>query len=99
MNNTTKTPHELLTKQLVSSVKLNSKVRQLLQRRLESINREMNSPNIPDARWARLSSELVSILESNSAIIAKTAGLLVPQKTKPTPEPSSTHQDVLEELI
>lgn len=93
------TTHELLTKELISSLKINARIRRLLNRRLDQVSKQLRTPTLNDARIPRLVEELISILDACGSTTDKTSKILLGPRATPAPEPAPTNEQVLEELM
>lgn len=96
---TKRTPQDLLTTELTSSLKLNARVRRLLNRRLDYVSKQLKTPTLNEAKMPKLVKELIDILEACGATTDRTSKLLLGPRSSPMVQPNLTGEEVLEELI
>lgn len=93
------TPLDLLTKELTSSLKINSRIRRLLNKRLDYVSKQLKTPTLNEDKMPTLVKELIDILEASATTTDRTSKLLLGPKAAPPLADTITGADVLEELI
>jgi hypothetical protein len=95
---TRQTTQELLTRELTSSLKINARIRRLLNRRLDYVSRQLKTPTVTEDKMPKLVQELIDILEASATTTDRTSKLLLGPRATPPAEPV-TGEQVLEELV
>ncbi len=91
------TPTQLLTRELIESADLMKYTRTLLRRRLAQIGKTQKNTTASDGIQAKLSEELVSIINAMSGTVDKVSkGLLRPQGI---PEAAVDTDAIMEEIM
>lgn len=93
------TPQDLLTNELISSLKLNARVRRLLNRRLDYVSKQLKTSTLNEEIAPKLVKELIDILEACGATTDRTSKLLLGPKSIPSPDPSITGDEILAEML
>jgi len=97
---TSPTPHAVMERELRSTAKLNSRVRRLIDQRLDHIQKVMSSPQLNESRLPKLSEELQQILDVCSSQITSSSKLLIATTKKPAPTDSApSGEEIVAELV
>jgi hypothetical protein len=95
---TRQSTQDLLTRELTSSLKINSRIRRLLNRRLDFVSKQLKTPTLNEDKVPKLVKELIEILEASGTTTDRTSKLLLGPKAPP-PEPNPTSEDILREML
>jgi hypothetical protein len=93
------TTHDLLRRELTSSLKINARIRRLLNKRLDYISKQLKTPTLNVDKMPKLVEELIDMLEASATTTDRTSKLLLGPKATPPPDAAATGEQVLEELI
>ena len=93
------TTQDLLTRDLVSSLKMNARIRRLLNRRLDYVSRQLKIPTLTEEKMPKLIQELISIFDACSSTTDKTSKLLLGPRSAPPADSIATGEQILAELM
>lgn len=93
------TPQDLLTKELTSSLKMNSRIRRLLNKRLDYVSKQLRTPTLNEDKLPKLVKELIEILEACGTTTDRVSKLLLGPRAAPPSDLPATDEDVLRELL
>jgi len=97
---TKQTTQELLSQELTSSLKINARVRRLLNRRLDYVSKQLKTPTLSEGQMPKLVQELIDILDACGTTTDRTSKLLLgPRATPPADRTAATGEQVLAELV